>query len=272
MNEDKHGVRSGGKDRKLGDEWIDWNGETSPEEYQVDEKPATFLGLATASVLILCACLGFAWYLTKPRFDQTSFLLSSLIQWSALVLGAVAFVLCLLEATLLLKFGTSLFPYQWTEKVLLYLLSKSMWLGNRVGVSKDRVGSSFIKAHNRILKSHARHLNPDSLLILLPRCLQKEAKRQVTELVNGRAVEIVTVGGGEEARKVVKQYKPSLILAVACERDLISGIRDLAERIHVLAIPNMRPEGPCKKTYLQLDALDEALRFITGRADKVVKS
>ena len=85
------------------------------------------------------------------------------------------------------------------------------------------------------------------------------------ERANGRAVRIVTAAGGEEARRAIKEYRPSLILAIACERDLISGIKDVAERIPILAIPNKRPEGPCKNTHLQLAELDEALDFIACR-------
>jgi hypothetical protein len=42
----------------------------------------------------------------------------------------------------------------------------------------------------------------------------------------------------------------------------------VAEKVPVLAIPNKRPEGPCKNTNLQLDALDEALSFLTGAVNK----
>ena len=268
MTEKEPDSKTGGRDRRLGDEWLDWNGSKSPQEDDIDEKLSTFLTLAAGAVLIFIACLRFGWYLAKPRIDQLSPLLSRLIEWSAFVLALIILILVALETTLLLKFRKSVFPYIWAEKLLLSLLSKSTWLGEKLGISKDRVGNSFIKAHNLIVKSHARRLNVDTLLILLPRCLEKEAKRQVVERANGRAVQVVTAAGGEEARKAIREHKPSLILAVACERDLISGIRDVAERIPVLAIPNKRPEGPCKNTHLHLDALDDALKFITGTAGK----
>ncbi len=89
--------------------------------------------------------------------------------------------------------------------------------------------------------------------------------------MKGKDVQIVTAAGGEEARNAIRQYRPSLILAVACERDLISGIRDVAEKVHILAIPNMRPEGPCKNTHLSLDAFDDALHFITEKEIKAAK-
>ena len=114
-----------------------------------------------------------------------------------------------------------------------------------------------------MVRSHAKRLPMDTFLILLPRCLDKETRQQVIERTNGRSVQVVTAGGGEEARRAIGEYKPSLILAIACERDLVSGIKDVvAEKIPVLAIPNKRPEGPCKNTCLQLEDLDEALQFI----------
>jgi hypothetical protein len=260
------------KDRKLGDEWLDWSGATSPGEDEIDEKLTTFLVLAAGSVLISIACLGFGWYLIKPRIDQFSLLLSRLIEWSAFVIIVLIFLLVALETTLLSKFGISVFPYMSEKRLLLFLLSGSTWLGKKLGISKDRVGNSFVKTHNLVVKTHMRGLGTKALLILLPRCLQKEARLQVIERVNGRAIPIVTVAGGEEARKAVRQYRPSLVLAVACERDLISGIRDVADRMHILAIPNKRPEGPCKNTRLSLYMFDDALKFILEMADKTAKT
>ena len=252
-------------DRRLGDEWTDWNGLADPGESDVDEKLRTFLTLAGCAVLIMLAALELGWYLAKPRVEQISVPLSHLLEWSALSLIVLFVLLATLETILLLKFRRSLMPYIWAEKLLLSLLSKAVWLGAKFGISRDRVGNSFIKAHNLMLKSHAGALRADTFLILLPRCLEKNARRQVVERANGRAVQIVTAAGGEEARKAIRQYKPSLILAIACERDLISGIRDVAEKIPVLAVPNKRPEGPCKNTQVYLEDLDEALKFIETR-------
>jgi hypothetical protein len=254
------------KDRRLGDEWQDWNGSTNPAEIEIDERLRTFLILAAGTVLMIIASLQLGWYLAKPRIEQLSPFLAHFVEWSAFVLFILFLVLTGLEITLLMRFRKSVFPYLWAEKFILALLSRSMWLGEKFGISRDRVGNSFIKMHNLMLKSHARALRGDVLLILLPRCLEKETRRQVVERVNGRAVQVVTAAGGEEARKAIRQHHPSLILAVACERDLISGIKDVAEKIPVLAIPNKRPEGPCKNTSFHLTDLDEALKFVADCA------
>jgi len=269
MTEIEPDLKEKRRDRRLGDEWADWNGTSDPSELDIDEKLRTFLALAGGALLIILAALELGWYLAKPRIEQLSPFLSHLIGWSALVVAVFLLLLVSFETTLVIVFKRSLFPYPLAGRLLLSLLSKSMWLGQKFGISRDRVGNSFIKAHNLMLKTHAGALRGDVLLVLLPRCLEKETKRQVIKRVNGRAVQIVTAGGGEEARRAIRQYNPSLILAVACERDLISGIKDLAERIPVLAIPNKRPEGPCKNTHLQLDELDDVLNFIIRRTGSI---
>jgi len=269
MTEIEPDLKEKRRDRRLGDEWADWNGTSDPSELDIDEKLRTFLALAGGALLIILAALELGWYLAKPRIEQLSPFLSHLIGWSALVVAVFLLLLVSFETTLVIVFKRSLFPYPLAGRLLLSLLSKSMWLGQKFGISRDRVGNSFIKAHNLMLKTHAGALRGDVLLVLLPRCLEKETKRQVIERVNGRAVQIVTAGGGEEARRAIRQHNPSLILAVACERDLISGIKDLAERIPVLAIANKRPEGPCKNTHLQLDELDDVLNFIIRRTGSI---
>ncbi len=115
-------------------------GLSSPQEDEIDEKLSTFLTLAAGAVLIFIACLQFGWYLTKPRIDQISPLLSRLIEWSALVLALIILILVALETTLLLKFRKSVFPYIWAEKLLLSLLSKSMWLGAKARYKQGQGG------------------------------------------------------------------------------------------------------------------------------------
>ncbi len=73
----------------------------------------------------------------------------------------------------------------------------------------------------------------------------------------------VATGGGE-ARKVIHQERPSAVIGVACERDLISGIHDVAPKVATLGVANQRPEGPCKNTLIDLEELRVAIRALTG--------
>ena len=253
-------------DRRLGDEWTDWNGNIDPSEREIDEGPGVFFTLAAGIVFILIALPPLGWYLIKPRIEQFSLLAANLIQWAVMLFTVFLIGLVLVESISLLKRRKSLIPGRLMVKFILSLLPKTIWLGRRFGISKDRVGNSFIKVHNFITKIYASKLNPERLLILLPRCLRKDARAQIENRISGeKDFKIVTATGGEEARKAIRQYQPSFILAIACERDLISGIRDIAEKIPVLALPNRRPEGPCKNTHAQIGDVEEALRFIAGQ-------
>ena len=263
---------SGSRDRKLGDEWADWDGVSKPHEQEVEERSATFLALAGVAVIVL---IGFAlagWYMMRPRMEQFGTALPKAVEWVVAGLGITLFAIVLIEIFMLGKAGKSVFPRKLVERMFLLVLPKALWFGERLGISRDRVGNSFIKVHNYIMTSHADRLNTERLLMLLPRCLGKEARNEIMSRAKEYEIHVVTAGGGEEARKAIGQFRPTLILAVACERDLVSGIKDVSEKVPVLAIPNKRPEGPCKNTCLQIEKFEEILKFIRARKKTVAGS
>jgi hypothetical protein len=260
------------RDRKLGDQWIDWKGGVESLESDIDENLRTFFLLALGIIFIFFTLLPIAWYMIKPRIFQLNYFISALIEWSVTGLAIICLLLFLAEGISVLGFKKSIFPYRWREKFILYLLPKTIWLGAKLGINRDRVGSSFIKAHNLLTKNFADNLNTERILILLPRCLKKEIRNEILNRVNKNGYKVVTAGGGEQAREAIREYQPTFILALACERDLMSGITDVAEKIPVLAIPNKRPEGPCKNTEVYLSELDETLKFIDeSRSKKTLK-
>ena len=112
-------------------------------------------------------------------------------------------------------------------------------------------------------KQRIGSVEENKFLVLVPRCLKKEARAGLLNRLNGGAQhKVFTVAGGEEARNLIRQYRPTSILAIACERDLMSGIKDVAEKIPVFAVPNKRPEGPCKNTEYSLHELEDALKVL----------
>lgn len=71
--------------------------------------------------------------------------------------------------------------------------------------------------------------------------------------------------GGTLARHFVKQYRPRAVVAIACERDLTSGIQD-TQPLPVLGVLNLRPHGPCLNTQVNLNQVEQAVQFfLTGR-------
>lgn len=70
---------------------------------------------------------------------------------------------------------------------------------------------------------------------------------------------------GTLARQAVKKVRPKAILAVACERDLTSGIQDVFP-MPVIGVLNRRPNGPCFNTSVDIDAIEEEIKtFISGK-------
>ncbi|MCD6430986.1 MAG: DUF116 domain-containing protein [Deltaproteobacteria bacterium] len=157
-------------------------------------------------------------------------------------------------------------------------------LGPRLGISKERVRNSFIEINNRLLISGNRHKNKsEHLLLLLPHCLQNaDCQRRITtnidncqqcgkcdidalvKLAQTYKVRIAVATGGTLARKIVRDHKPRLIVAVACERDLTSGIHDTFP-LPVYGILNQRPEGPCWNTRVDVAEVEKALQIFLKR-------
>ena len=267
MPDNREGNLAKPADRKLGDEWTDWRGDAGSADTETNESTATFLILAGVIFFFLIVLLNVGWYLVKPRIEQVIPAVSVALEWFVEGFSVLMLLIVAAEAISVARFGKSLLPYVLTERALLALLPKSVWLGRKFGISRDRVSNSFIKVHNSVLKASPDRLSAERLLVLLPRCLERATRSQILDRLGGTEAKTVTASGGEEARKAIQEHRPTVILAIACERDLISGLKDVAERIPVLAIPNKRPQGPCKNTQLPIEELDAALRFLAERRE-----
>ncbi|MCU0595927.1 MAG: DUF116 domain-containing protein [Desulfobacterota bacterium] len=173
--------------------------------------------------------------------------------------------------------------------VIRFLFPLLVLVGKCIGISKDQVRRSFVTINNQLVLAEARRIHPNRLLILLPQCLQfhecgvritgnvKNCKacgkckiKNLVELSDKYGVSISVATGGTLARKIVVDKKPQLIIGVACERDLTSGIQDTYP-IPVFGILNKRPNGPCYDTDVDLDLVErgmESFLIYEGRDTK----
>ena len=258
------GMKSKRGDRKLGDEWGDWDG--GPAETRTNAGKRLFLFLGLLTILLTGLMSGVAWYLITPR----------LLQWHPLVprvlLAALLLGVMLLVATQLALVASLLFGWPLPRPVRAVMRrflgiteGKVQQVGQHLSVSRDRLAHSYIKVHNALEKLDTGDvLSPHELLVLLPRCLTRGQLDEARQLCEAAGTHVAVVAGGELARKRIKQLRPRAIVGVACERDLLSGVRDVGGNgLRVLGIPNTRPAGPCKDTVIQLDELREAIRFYT---------
>ncbi len=241
-----------------------------------------FLGLFLLFTFILIISLGFlAFFLARPEaplFQYALYFFSVLVGITALLsLFALALV------TISLLRGA---PPAWlsraVKKIIVFLFPLIIQLGKILRITQDRVQSSFIGVNNKLVEAEKAAVTPQRMLILLPHCLQDEdCPHKITldpyncrrcgkcpidsllTLAEKWQVNVQIATGGTLARRAVKKLRPQCVLAVACERDLSSGILDSAP-LPVWGVLNERPMGPCRNTMVSLGAVEEKLKEILG--------
>lgn len=259
--------QKGTKDRWLGDEWLEWKGDLENYQGIINERKRTFLFISLIVFLIFFASSSFLLYLIFPRLQQ----ISSWLPGTAFT-AFVLFALFLFIGFLLMAFTVVLnknFLFGFVRKAYLInsLFRLSAKIGEKFGISRDRMSNSFIKVNNALQKFICfGSIKAENLLILLPRCLSKEARKSVQKICQKYECKAYIASGGDAARRIIQEKKPLAILGVACERDLVSGIRDTTPKIPVIGIENKRPEGPCKNTFIDTELFEETVASILNRS------
>ena len=87
--------------------------------------------------------------------------------------------------------------------------------------------------------------------------LGKETLEGVLGIAGRYKIPVFVATRGQLARRVIKERRPRAVVAVACERDMVSGLHDVAGRVPVLGLTLTLPSGPCKDTRLDLVRLEE---------------
>lgn len=146
---------------------------------------------------------------------------------------------------------------------------------------KEAMQAFVINLNNSLIVKGKRGFR--KILLLMPHCLQIDeckirlthnikncercGKCEIRDLIaiaekNGLDLHVAT--GGNLARRIVSHADPDAIVAVACERDLSSGIADTYP-IPVLGICNERPFGPCVNTRVDLEKVEKAIQVLSGK-------
>lgn len=237
-----------------------------------------FLILILASVLLaVISSLGI-WVVSIPGLSDISrylpIIFGILIALVALIaIGGVAGIVFAI-----LGFHTPRFFLDQAWSVINLLFPVAIRIGKLFDIEKERVERSFIEVSNHLVRQKLVRVKPEKLLILTPHCIQKDTcphkitrdvnncKRcgqcQVNELIaltEKYGVRLAVVTGGTLARNVLKSVRPQAVLAIACERDLTSGIQDVFP-LPVIGVLNQRPFGPCCNTQVALYQVEDLLR------------
>lgn len=149
-------------------------------------------------------------------------------------------------------------------------------------ISKNDIRKVYVYLNNKYILSIKHNIKPEDIMILTPHCIQKSfCKHKVTNDIENCArcgkcnvndlvklkekynVKVYIATGGTLARKIIIKYKPKAIIAVACERDLTSGIQDVS-KIPVVGVFNKRPNGPCFDTQMDILEVEKVISFFLG--------
>lgn len=248
-------------------------------------KKRIIIGLLVGSLLLIAGLVTLAWWMVSRR----ELILNKLLL--TLITAVMLFFFLLLGVGLLgliwslwrSKELTSLQRAMHTAVSVLFPFA--LRLGKIIGLDEEKIKNSYIQVSNQLVKTQTRLQSFAKILILAPHCLQwihcphkitidvynckgcgKCLIGDLIKLAQKLQAELVIVTGGTLARKMIKKIRPDAVVAIACERDLTSGIQDVSG-LPVYGIVNERPEGPCANTRVDLAKVEEAVRFFQNKCD-----
>lgn len=242
-------------------------------------KKRLYLGLLAGAMVLFAGVSGYLWlsffqgdagYLRYIMYVAVIVILAGL---AVITLGFSGIMLSLLSEHDVVWLHK---PINFTVSILYPVV---IWIGKMFKIAQEKIQSSFVEVNNQLVKAKRGQLPPERLLVLLPHCLQiTDCAKRITittdncarcgrctiggilNLCDSYGCHVQIATGGTLARDAVKKLRPQAIIAVACERDLTSGILDCIP-LPVLGVTNERPHGPCFNTQVNLLAVENAIQF-----------
>src|SRR5690242_1200785 len=215
-------------DRRLGHEWDEWDGRPLPKNGDFSAPHGLFFRFGALTLVLVLALGGALIYVLSPRLGA---LWSRLPGFLWLGLGALGAASWLWLGLLLLSFYGSvlLLPETWLERgPYLRLMNLTSYVSRAFG-KRDWVEHAAIDVYNAIAGRYE--------------------------------VPVFVATRGQLARRVIRERRPRAVVAVACERDMMTGLRDVAGRLPVLGLTMRLPNGPCRDAVLDLDVME---RWVKG--------
>lgn len=242
-----------------------------------------FVSLLGASYLLIIVATSFMWWLLNPRLEaihpDISLAMGAIILLIQVVIGTV-----FLLTTLTLIKGKEIIISQSLRRLIIIkiLFPVAFFLGKLMRIPTEKIRRSFIEVNNSLVRAKNLRVSSNRLLLLMPRCIQfatcgvkitpvvtnckRCGKCVINDLVGLKLridTELFVATGGTLARQMLEEKKPHAIVAVACERELVSGIQD-SYPLPVIGIINLRPEGPCVNCQVDLKEVCDNIEYFLG--------
>ncbi len=137
------------------------------------------------------------------------------------------------------------------------------------------------KNNNVVLKN--LKTKPTKILLLLPKCLQYfNCNKNIIDSADNcqqcgrcKIKDVLQIGkkynlilkvatGRQLAKMYIEQINPDLVIAVACEPELVLGIKNV-KNYKVVAIPNIIIDKPCINTDVEIKEIERFLNIIANK-------
>ncbi len=240
-------------------------------------KKRLFLGLILISEFLVALILYGLWKITYPG-------LIGIYEYLPAAVGAVMIIISTFSIGAVCNMVLAMkgYPYlplfrKYSYELIRILFPISVRVGKIFGISRRQLEGSFIAVSNLIFIKCGIKVKANELLLLVPHCLQlascphkitrdpKNCKRcggcnigDLVKLSEEIGFYFLVATGGTLARQFVKKIRPKAVLAIACERDLMSGIQDVYP-LPAVGVLNLRPNGPCYNTKVNIEDVRKML-------------
>lgn len=250
-------------DRRLGHEWDEWDGKPLPGSGDFSAPPSLFFVFAGVTLAIVFGVASAVLYLLAPRLGQLA-TGAPRILWVTLALAAVVSGVWYALTVVSHYIKVNLLPERLLERgPFLRLMNLTSYVSRLFG-RRDRVEHAGIDAYNAYALRRGRKFGRGELLVLIPRCLSKEALDGVLGIAGRYDVPVFVATRGQLARRAIRERRPRAVVAVACERDMTTGLRDVAGKLPVLGLTMRLPNGPCRDASIDLNEMEAWVKGWVG--------
>ena len=254
-------------DRRLGHEWDEWDGKPLPQRGDFSAPESLFFVFGGLTLAVTIAALAGALFLLAPRVGQLVPAAPAALWITLAAAGGVAWLWFLL-AVISHYVKVNLLPERLLERgPFLWLLNLTSYVARPFG-QRDRVEHAGIDAYNAYALRRGRRFGRGELLVLIPRCLSKETLDGVLGIAGRYDVPVFVATRGQLARRAIRERRPRAVVAVACERDMTTGLRDVAGKLPVLGLTMRLPNGPCRDAVVDLQVMDDWVREWVGETSR----
>ena len=243
-------------------------------------KKRLFLGLLLAAEFLVALALYGAWRISYLGLENIFEYLPAIV--GAFLIFVSTFSFAAIGNMILAVKGlpTLKLFHRYSFALIKLLFPVAVRIGKIFGIKRRQIEGSFVAVSNLIFMKSGIKVPAKKLLVLSPHCLQltscphkitrdpNNCKRcgrcnvgDLMKLADETGFTFFVATGGTLARQVVKNLRPQAVLAIACERDLMSGIQDVYP-LPAVGVLNIRPNGPCNNTRVDMQEFRRVLAQI----------